>query len=481
MRLSSNSGSKIMGRAVTLVAWVALTGLLTGCDGPFLNDFLNPGEPKIVSPDNDKTKPLIVPVLDTLASGIEEPSTAFASATDIEPADLVPDITDYKLGPNDLVSVSIFDLLGEGTGEQVKTVRVTETGMISLPFVSPVKASGLTERELEQAVSKAYEDANLIRKARVSVTVAEARARTFSIQGNVGAAGEYQITKPDFRMLDAMVTSHSPAVAIGVPYAYIIRKAAEPGAQPGVISPPAPQPNVPTTAPADIFAPPPPTPEAPTTAPGNLLVPPPTNPAGPQGRANPPAPTQRTIAMDNVVPPRRNAMPPQSSQVFKFDDVEAPTDMRIIRVPIDQLRQYGELKYNVVIRPGDMIIVPEPVTGVYYVGGHVARPGVFGLTGVNVTLKQAWVAAGGADEYALPYRTEVIRRIGTNREVCVRVRLNEILALEEPDIYLKPNDVVYVGTHIIAPFLSALRNSFRISYGASWSYDRNFYNGPNAF
>jgi protein involved in polysaccharide export with SLBB domain len=502
-----------MGRMFTVVAWVALSGLLSGCDGPFMNDFLDPGEPHIVSPGYDRTSPLVVPVLDTLASGIEEPSTAFAAATDIEPADLVPDISDYKIGPNDLLSVAIFDLLGEGTGEQVKTVRVTETGMISLTFIPPVKASGLTERELEQAVSKAYEDANLIRKARVSVTVSEARARTFSIQGNVATPGEYQITKPDFRMLDAMVTSHAPAVSIGVPYAYIIRKAAEPGAQPGVISPSAPsepsapQPNVPTTAPGDMFAPPPATPEAPpapappatpeapttpaappttpaapptpappatpeapTTAPGNLLVPPPTNPAGPQGRASPPAPAQRTIAMDNV-----------SSQVFKFDDVEAPTDMRIIRVPIDQLRQYGELKYNVVIRPGDMIIVPDPVTGVYYMGGHVLRPGVFSLTGVNVTLKQAWVAAGGGDGFAVPYRTEIIRRVGSNREVCIRVRLNAVLALEEPDVYLKPNDVVYVGTHFIAPFLAAVRNSFRISYGAAFSYDRNFYNGQNAF
>jgi len=470
-----------MGRAFMVMALVVLSGLLTACDGPFMNDFLDPGEPHITSPDNNKTKPLIVPVLDTLASGIEEPDTAFSAATDIEPADLVPDISDYKLGPNDLVSVSIFDLLGEGTGEQVKTVRVTETGMISLPFIPPVKASGLTERELEQAVSKAYEDANLIRKARVSVTVAEARARTFSIQGNVGLAGEYQITKPDFRMLDAMVTSHAPQVAIGVPYAYIIRKAAEPGAQPGVISPPAPQPIAPTTAPGDMFAPPPTNPEAPTTAPGNLLVPPPTNPAGPQGRANPAAPTQRTIAMDHVPSPGLKAAPIQSSQVFRFDDVENPTDMRIIRVPIDQLRQYGELKYNVVIRPGDMIIVPDPVTGVYYIGGHVLRAGVFGLTGVGVTLKQAWVAAGGADGFAFPYRTELVRRIGTNKEVCVRVRMNDILALEEPDIYLKPNDVIFVGTHFISPFLAAVRTSFRIGYGASWSYDRNFLNGPNAF
>ena len=117
---------------------------------------------------------MVVPVLDTLASGVEEPDSAFANATDIEPGDLIPDVSDYQIGPNDLLNVSIFDLMGEGTGEQVKTVRVTETGMVSLPFISPVKASGLTERGLETAISKAYEDARLIRNARVSVTVSEA-------------------------------------------------------------------------------------------------------------------------------------------------------------------------------------------------------------------------------------------------------------------------------------------------------------------
>lgn len=455
MRLSSTSGKKLVGGAFSALAYIALFGLLSGCDGPFMNDFLNPGEPHIIYPG----KPLVVPVLDTLASGIEEPDSAFSNATDIDPADLVPDVADYKIGPNDLVNVSIFDLLGEGTGEQVKTVRVTETGMISLPFISPVKADGLTERDLETAVSKAYEDARLIRNARVSVTVSEARARTFAIQGNVGNPGEYQITRPDFRMLDAMVASKAPISAIGVEYAYIIRKLPPPTASGGT-------PSTPTT----------PDSSAPSTQPGDMLAPPTTAPGipSPQGRANPVAGASRTMAMDNLPHPG-------STNIFKFDDIEAPSDIRIIRVPIDQLRQYGELKYNVVIRPNDMIIVPDPVQGVYYMGGHVARMGVYSLSGQKVTLKQAWISAGGADDFAFPYRTEVIRRIGTNREVCVRLNLGSILAMGEPDIYLKPNDVVYVGTHFIAPFLAAIRNSFRISYGAGFLYDRNFYNGVNQF
>jgi protein involved in polysaccharide export with SLBB domain len=462
----------MIGKIRSALVFGALTMLLAGCDASPWNDFLNPGEPKILDPDQ---KPLIVPILDTLASGIEEPDTAFADATDIEPGDLIPDVSDYKIGPNDLVSVSIFDLLGEGTGEQVKVIRVTETGSISLPFISPVKAQGLTERELEQAVAKAYEDARLIRGARVSVSVQEARARTFSVQGNVGSPGEYQITRPDFRMLDALVTSRGPAAVIGVPYAYVIRKTTQPG-ETGPNS--SVEPGAPTNSNSPLPSVPSPTSPIPTpgpaSQPGDLLSPPPTTPAGPQGRGNSPASGVRATAMDD----RSSA---GSSHIFKFDDVENPTDVRVIRVPIDQLRQYGELKYNIVIRPSDMIIVPDPTNGVYYFGGHVLRAGVFSLTGTDVTLKQAWIAAGGADDFAFPNRTEVIRRIGSNREVCVRVDLSKILALSEPDIYLKPNDVIFVGTHFIAPFLAAVRNSFRLTYGFGFLYDRNYYNGPNGF
>ena len=66
-----------------------------------------------------------------------------------------------------------------------------------------------------------------------------------------------------------------------------------------------------------------------------------------------------------------------------------------------------------------MIIVPDPVMGVYYIGGHVIRAGVFSIGGDDkVTLKKAWIAAGGADHFAFPNRAGIVRRVGTNREVC---------------------------------------------------------------
>ncbi len=410
-----------------------MAAMLGGCE---INDYLNPGEPTI---QGKGSKALTVQILDTLASGIEEPNPIFAQAGDIRPEDLVPDISDYKIGKNDLVSVSIFDLLGEGTGETVKTARVSETGMLSLPFISPVKAEGLTEQDLEQAIIKAYQDAKLIRQARVAVTVAEARNRTFSIQGNAGQPSEYQITRPDFRMLDALLAGRAPLQSIGVDYAYVIRKLTPPGGS----SPSG-------TAPAGRH---------PATSPSDLLA--------PQSRANS---TDKPLLMDQ-----------SAGGDFKFNDLQPPTDVRVIRVPIYRLLQNGELQYNIVIRANDMIVVPYPTTGVYYMGGHVARPGVFSLSGIQVTLKQAWVAAGGGDDFAVPRRSEVIRRVGADKEVFVRIDISKIWAGEQPDIFLKPNDIVMVGTNILAPFIASIRNSFRLTYGFGFLYDRNFYTGANRF
>ena len=44
----------------------------------------------------------------------------------------------------------------------------------------------------------------------------------------------------------------------------------------------------------------------------------------------------------------------------------------------------------------------------------------------------------------------------------------------QPDIFLKPNDEIIVGTNILAPFIAAVRGGFRITYGFGFLYDRNF-------
>ena len=156
----------------------------------------------------------------------------------------------------------------------------------------------------------------------------------------------------------------------------------------------------------------------------------------------------------------RRAPRQETPETFAFNGPNSGTNARIIRVPVTQLKN-GDLRYNIVVRPQDMIIAPLPTTGEYYIDGHVNRTGVYSLTARNITLKQAIAAAGGFDQLAIPTRTEIIRRIGNDKEVFARVDLDKVFSGEQPDIYLKPNDVVRVGTNALAPFIASFRNAFR--------------------
>ncbi len=478
------------GRLLPCALMLAGVAALTGCE---TKGWIDP-----TSVGRWEQEPQVVPILSTLDPGVDEPTPEFLQATDVTAADLVPSSHDYVIGKNDLITISITDLVGPGV-ETVKSSRVSESGNISLPLVGQVKASGLTEAQLEEAIVAAYRDANIIQNATVSATVAEARNRTFSIIGSVTQPGEYAIVKADFRVLDALVSARDTTVP-DLEYLYIIRRndqgqpatsgkpaaaketpevktgpvIPEPGSPAGAANDAAPsdKPAAAASEKSDAAAT---TMESQTASPttpaatgSRVVIGPDGKPMEVGGPAAAPGLTTAAVAATEPAEP------------FKFAAPEAPTDKRVIKIPLTLLKQ-GDLRYNAVIRPGDMIVAPSPVIGEYYMAGHVARVGVYSLTNRKITLKMAVASAGMLDGLAIPARTEVVRRVGANKEVYVRVDLDKIFAGEQPDIYLKPNDVVNVGTNAVAPFLAAIRGAFRFTYGFGFLYDRNFADDNNDF
>ncbi|MBL7185669.1 MAG: polysaccharide biosynthesis/export family protein [Phycisphaerae bacterium] len=148
---------------------------------------------------------------------------------------------------------------------------------------------------------------------------------------------------------------------------------------------------------------------------------------------------------------------------------------RLIRIPADKL-SIGDPRYNIVIKPGDSIFVPVDIIGEFYVTGNVNQTGAVLLTGRPMTLKQAIAAAGGLGPLAWPKRCEIVRRIGRAEEEIVRVDLDKIASGEQPDFFIKPHDLINVGTHATARWRAVLRNAFRATYGFGFVYDRNFAN-----
>jgi polysaccharide export outer membrane protein len=451
----SRKGMRSLATAAALVVAAVSAG---GCD---IKSFIDPSEMFY-----NTNKPIQNPILDSISDiypSVDDPNVQFLNAGDIRPEDLVVISTDYKIGRGDLISISVQALVSAGV-ETNKQGRVSETGNITMPLIPPVHAEGLTEAELQKAISDAYADAKIINQAQVTVQVIEERSRTFSAIGSVGNAGEYQILKSDFKMLDAMVLFRDfPQTTTEV---YVVRQISEdPSSQkPGTEKP---------------------------TPTGNPAVPPvnPTHPgASPYDRdrtdATPVRPAALAVAAVKEAGKGSATIPGgvplmQASGGLAFNPPSGSGATRVIRVPVGPLRN-GDFRYNIVIRPHDLIIAPLPVVGEYYAEGHIARTGVYSLADRKITIKQAVWAAGGLDGVAIPERTELTRRVGPNREVSVRLDLDAIFSGTQPDIYLKPYDEIQVGTNILAPFIADIREGFRITYGFGFLYDRNYAPQSNA-
>lgn len=498
-------------RATCIAGAAALLMFSTGCmkNLDFLDpnkSFLDPGEMGRYSHE-----PLQREILDVIDPALEVARPDFAMATEPTAEDLQLTSTDYTISENDLLGIEITDLAGVGV-TTVKTTRVSESGRVSLPYIGPVKAAGLTEIDLEEAIKKAYKDKGIIDNAQVSVTVVEARGRAFTILGAVNAPGQYAIVDPEFRVLQMLSLARDRLSPL-VQDMYILRPAeapkaggpdgaAQPGTRPGPVDL-TPQGRVPGVFPdmkraAYLGADP--VDLTPGAAPATLPALPPADPNVkgryiyvegkpvfiPDEPGAAPAPSVGTtpaiVAPALVAPaadpeggaPRTiDANAARSGGGFAFADPSYSASMRVIHIPIDKLLS-GSLQYNIVIRPKDTILVQNLPIGTYYMGGHVARPGAYSLTGTKVTLKQAIISASMLDALAIPERTDIVRRVGPNREVYVRVDLARIFAGQAPDIFLKAEDQVMVGTNALAPFLAAARGAFRLTYGFGFLYDRNF-------
>jgi polysaccharide export outer membrane protein len=513
------------------VAAAAVFAALASSGGCLYSNF----DPSELAGINNNHEPMPVRILDKIDPAVETAEDAFTAATAPKAEDLRAPMGDYTVSRNDVLTISISDLQGPGI-ETVKQTKVSESGNISLPYIGQIRAEGLTEIDLEREIVAAYRRANLIEQATVSVVVFEARGRAFSITGAVQRPNVYAIVESDYRVLDAL-TAAGDTTSVYNNVLYIIRRLDE---RPRPATAPANEGRMtdPGTGPSGDDLAPRPRSDAsengyPAPQPGrrqkvlNLV-----QDVAPAGKAQqPPAgDDDRIINLDGQDVPARTgtgtaagqpttgrAQPGATRQPvgrtgaaagttgaaagmgartgagaagqgggFEFNELAPPPDVRVIRVPLDALRK-GDLRNNVVIRPRDTLYVPPAEFGTYYMGGHVSRPGAYTLNGQRVTLKQAIIAASMLDPLAFPMRTDLIRRIAPDREVWVRIDLCKLFAGRQPDVYVKADDQVLVGTHLIAPYLAALRNAFRFTYGAGFLYDRNFayssdvYNGDSSF
>jgi polysaccharide biosynthesis/export protein len=95
-------------------------------------------------------------------------------------------LSEYRIGPEDVLQVSVFN--NEALG---RTVPVRPDGMITLPLINDVKAAGLTPMELRDVLLTKLTE--FVASPEIAVIVTEVRSFRISVIGEVMKSGRYDL------------------------------------------------------------------------------------------------------------------------------------------------------------------------------------------------------------------------------------------------------------------------------------------------
>ncbi len=492
--------SRRIGRMAILVAFA---GFLGGCS--HWDSYLDPSV--VGAWERTPTK---VPILERIAT-IEDEPDQFVEYSEIRSDDLIPEAEPYRLGPGDSLIVTVYDLVVPGQ-PQIEQRTIDQLGYVEFPQLGRVYMTGLTEEQARQTI--AAKASEFIDDPLVSVSLQSRRQQAFHLMGGVRSPGPYGIPSSDYRLLEALIAAGGMSET--AKYVHVIRQ-------------------VPLTrdagggAPADI-----PEMDGGPTPTGEQLLDIiddlsgdggsgalPTRPAeqfdgfGTQTDSNRDSNGQPEPMIDLLDSNDRGAVPgvdidmgnqrsaptiggsrwvflngewvmaggnaanPGAGSMGERDPmagIDKLVTQRVIRVRAAPLLA-GDARYNIVVRAGDIIRVPLAEAGNVYIDGEVNRPGVFALPQVGrLTLTRAMTAAGGLGGLAIPERVDLTRMVGDDQQATIMLDLRAISQGTQPDVYLKPDDRINVGTNFWAFPLAVIRNGFRMSYGFGFLLDRNFGN-----
>jgi polysaccharide export outer membrane protein len=119
------------------------------------------------------------------ATPVEASPPAAPAATKVETA-ILSDANDYKIGPEDLLDISVWK-----NPELSRTVPVRPDGKVSLPLVNDIQAAGLTPTALRQQLIDRL--AEFIPAPEVAVIVREVHSMKVAVVGSVKTPGRYEI------------------------------------------------------------------------------------------------------------------------------------------------------------------------------------------------------------------------------------------------------------------------------------------------
>lgn len=177
--------------AGTAALCVAATVSLGGCGASLNNEQMTAlnapaasgqaanGPASAVTPGGQTASPVETSAVDATGSAKRAADEMTRSAT--------PGSTAYKVGPLDVLEVSVFKVQ-----ELSKSVQVADSGTINLPLVGEVPAAGRTAQDIERDLT-AKLGAKYLQNPQVTVFVKEFNSQRVTVEGAVKKPGVYPI------------------------------------------------------------------------------------------------------------------------------------------------------------------------------------------------------------------------------------------------------------------------------------------------
>jgi polysaccharide export outer membrane protein len=150
----------------------------------------------------------------------EKPSPDVRRTVDLMTAPATPGNNSYKIGPLDVVDISVFKV-----PELSKSVQVSEVGSINYPLLGEVQAAGLTARDLERSLTGAL-GAKYLQKPQVTVFVKEFNSQRITLEGAIKKPGVYPI-QGGLTLLQAVAIAQGLETSVSDGTAVIFRNASK--------------------------------------------------------------------------------------------------------------------------------------------------------------------------------------------------------------------------------------------------------------
>jgi len=290
--------------------------------------------------------------------------------------------TDYRVGPEDVLEISIFEWELRGETRTVE-VRVEESGVILLPVLGDLTAGGLTVGQIKSLIETRLVDGGILKKPRVSVVVKEFHSKRVAVVGMVHEPGVYKL-RQNVTTLLAILTLAGGVTEQAGQVLYVIRD------------------------------------------------------------------TEDLVSVSE-------------------NETALPGHDEVIAVDLYDLLERGRLDLNVVLRNGDVVHVPEAKK--FYVIGFVENPGGFLLTHPTSLLEAVALAGGLKEKEASPKYCTLTRRNAMGEEI-VSINLVAVSGGHAPNLYLMPNDVLYVRQTAVKKYFLATIGIIRDMFGIGYSLNK---------